>query len=332
MPPETEETTTEEPRELTSADFEPTDDEGQQESASSESASGDETQETESQEAGEATGEAEGDADPYADAPEFWAAEHKALWSKDLPPEFRQAVHEHVKQASRAISDKMMEAANARKAAEEQVQKFTQERDQLAEWWKTTGAPLVVGNFQAKWGQMTPEAWQKLAAEDPAKCQQLRIEFDNDRNTVQDAMARHQQEVAAAQERAKQTFETVKRSEHDKLATRLPQYFGADKAQATYDELGKYLTGLGIDSQRVNAIYEAPVIEIAHKAMLYDKLQAALKAKLKETPATATQTPRRVAPGARTGQPNKSDAMRQAEQRLRTGQALSEDDAALLFG
>jgi hypothetical protein len=134
------------------------------------------------------------------------------------------------------------------------------------------------------------------------------------------------------EERAKAVLAENKRAEHQKLAEKLPTYFGEGKAQATYDKLGKYLTDLGIDSKRVEAIYEAPVIEIAHKAMLYDEAQAALKAKPKGQPATATQTPKRIVPGGRTAQPSQNEALRQAEKRLRTGQTLSDADVERLFG
>ncbi len=67
--------------------------------------------------------------------------------------------------------------------------------------------------------------------------------------------------------------------------------------------------------------------------MLYDEAQAALKAqKAKGQQTTATQTPKRITPGGRQAQPSKSEALRQAEQRLRTGQTLSDRDIELMFG
>lgn len=277
----------------------------------------------------QAEGEQPEAADEYAEPPEFWTAERKGLWNKDLPLELRQAIHEHERASATAINGKLMEAAEARKKAEADLQKFSQERDQLAQWWQQTG-PALARAFANKWDGVD---WVKMASEDPALYAQASAQRDAEAKILNEAQVRHQAEVAAANTRAQQALAQAKTAEHGKLATKLPQYFGEGKAQATYDEVGKYLMGLGIPAERVTAIYEAPVIETALKAMLYDKAQAALKAKPPVQPNTATQTPRRVVPGARppTGQPTQSDAARQAMKRLRETGQVSEDDASLLF-
>lgn len=306
--------------------------EGQQASPSSETAS---DEETASQEDGEQQEEpAEETADEFGEPPEFWSAERKALWNKDLPLELRQAIHEHEREGAAAVNKRMMEAAEKQKAIEAQVQQFTKERDELAAWWQQK-APELANAFQNKWAKID---LAEIAKDDPARAVQLREERDRDFALLQDAHNRHVQEVQAAQQRQVTALNEAKRTEHTKLATKLPQYFGDGKAQATYDKLGSYLAkDYGLPADRIQAIYEAPVIEIALNSMLYVEAQAALKAAGKKPgangqPTTATQTPRRIAPGARTGQPTQGDRARQANERLRTGQALSDDDVAQLFG
>lgn len=272
--------------------------------------------------------EAEATADEYAEPPEFWTAERKGLWNKDLPLELRQAIHEHERASATAINGKLMEAAEARKKAEADLQKFTQERDQLAQWWQQTG-PALHKAFANKWDGVD---WVKMATEDPALYAQAQAQRDQEARVLQEAQVRHQAEVAAATTRQQQAMAQAKTAEHTKLAAKLPQYFGEGKAQGTYDEVGKYLMNLGIPAERVTQIYEAPVIETALKAMLYDKAQAALKAKPAAQPNTATQTSRRVVPGARpSGQPTQNDSARQAMKRLRETGQVSEEDASLLF-
>jgi len=273
--------------------------------------------------------ESQAPADEYAEPPEFWSAERKNLWNKDLPLELRQAIHEHYKDSDRAITGKLQESAEARKQAEANLQKFTQERDQLAQWWQQTG-PQLHRAFANKWDGVD---WVKMATDDPALYAQASAQRDAEAKVLQEAEVRHRAEVAAANSRQQAALSNAKATEHTKLAAKLPQYFGEGKAQATYDDVGKYLMGLGIPAERVTQIYEAPVIETALKAMLYDKAQAALKAKPAGQPATATQTSRRVVPGARppTGQPSQNDAARQAMKRLRETGHVSEDDASLLF-
>lgn len=298
--------------------------EGNDDAPASESPS---KEEGESQAEGEQP-EAEAAADEYAEPPEFWTAERKGLWNKDLPLELRQAIHEHERASASAINGRLMEAAEARKKAEADLQKYNQERDQLAQWWQQKG-PELHRAFASKWDGVD---WVKMATEDPALYAQAQAQRDQEARVLQEATVRHQAEVAAANTRAQQALAQAKTSEHTKLAAKLPQYFGEGKAQATYDEVGKYLMNLGIPAERVTAIYEAPVIETALKAMLYDKAQAALKAKPAAPPNTATQTSRRVVPGARQpGQPTQNDAARQAMKRLRETGQVSEDDASLLF-
>lgn len=315
-----------EPQEPTAADFEPQDEEaGQEQTASSESASGDETQETESQEAGEGEGE---QPDPYAAAPEFWSAEKKALWEKITDPELRAAIHDHERQGATAVNKRLMEAAEETKQAKSQLETFTSERDQLAAWWQNMG-PKFAQAFSNKWDGYD---WLKMASEDPALYTKMTAQRDAEAKMLQETQRRHEVEVQSANQRAQESFKQIRQAEHEKLAAKLPD-FAADKAQATYDKLGSYLTKTyKFAPERINAMYEADVIEIAHKAMLYDEAQAKLRAQPKTAAATATQTPKRVTPGARSGQPNESEAQRQAEKRLRTGQNLSDADVERLFG
>jgi len=312
-----------EPQEPTAADFEADDE--TLESPASETASDDETV---SQADGEQQEEPEAEPDPYTAAPEFWSAEKKALWEKITDPEIRAAIHDHERQGAAAVNKRLMEAAEETKQAKSQLEKFSAERDQLAAFWQQAG-PRLDAMFSNKWDGYD---WLKMAAEDPALYTKLTAQRDAEAKELQNAHQRHAAEIQAANQRAQESFKQIRQTEHEKLAAKLPD-FAADKAQATYDKLGSYLTKTyKFAPERINAMYEADVIEIAHKAMLYDEAQAKLRAQPKASAATATQTPKRVTPGARSGQPNESEAQRQAEKRLRTGQNLSDADVERLFG
>lgn len=273
----------------------------------------------------EAEPEGEEQPDPYAEAPEFWSAERKAAYAKITDPEVRQAIHENEKERVTATNKKIEEAALSRKSLEEQVSTFTQERDQLVGWWKEM-APKLGQAFQNKWAGVD---WQGLAAEDPARYVQAKAAYDQEFGLFQQAAQRHEAEIAAANKRAEQALGKSKAAEHAKLAEKFPDHFGGEKAQKTYDDIAGYLLQQGVPADRVPHIYESFVVGVALKAMLYDKAQAALKA---GKPASATQTPTRIPPGPRRGNPQRGEANRQAEQRLRDGQTLSDDDVAALFG
>lgn len=283
--------------------------------------------------AGEADEGREGDEpqeqpDPYAEPPEFWSAERKELWGKITDPAIRQALHENEKERIASTNKKIEETSLAKKSLEEKVQTFTQERDQLANWWKDM-APKLGQAFQSKWAGVD---WQRLSVEDPARYVQAKAAYDQEFGLFQQAAQRHQTEITAANQRAEAALNDSKRAEHAKLVDQFPDHFAGEKAQKTYDELGGYLLKQGVPAERVPHIYESFVVGVALKAMLYDKAQAALKA---GKPTTATQTPTRVPPGParnRGGNQSGAETRRQAEQRLSTGQTLSDDDVATLFG
>jgi hypothetical protein len=278
--------------------------------------------------------EEEAEPDPHAEPPAFWSAERKALWDRITDPEARAAIHAHEKERVAATSRKIEEAALARKALEERVQQFGRERDELRQWL-TEAAPRMAQAFQGRWGQYD---WPKLAAENPAEFVRLSAQRDAEFAAIQQAAQRHQQELQAARGRAAQILAHAREAEAAKLARQYPEHFGPDKAGRTYDELGRYLAAQGVPQERIDNTFESSIVGVALKAMLYDKAQAALRtrnasAPVGSSPTTATQTPRRIAPGPgnRPGH-SASEAARQAEQRLRTGQALSDEDVATLFG
>jgi hypothetical protein len=282
---------------------------------------------------GEAQDEEPAPTAAHDEPPEFWSAERKALWGRIADPEVRAAIHAQEKERVAATSRKIEEAALARKALEERMQQFGRERDALTQWLSET-APRMAQAFQGRWGQYD---WPKLAAENPAEFARLSAQRDAEFATIQQAAQRHQQELQAARERAAQATAQRRQAESDKLARQYPEHFGADKARQTYEELASYLVAQGVPYERIQNTFESSIVGVALKAMLYDKAQAALRARNASAPGgppiTATQTPRRIAPGPghRPGHPA-GEAARQAEQRLRTGQALSDEDVATLFG
>jgi hypothetical protein len=140
--------------------------------------------------------------------------------------------------------------------------------------------------------------------------------------------------MSIAQQRAQSALVEAKRSEHTKLAQKYPDHFGNEKAAKTYEELGNFLVSVGIPAERVNQIYEAPVIELALDAMRYRQAQKQASATVQRDPSgrfTATPAPKRVQPGPAVRPGNQSsEALRQARQRFNaTGDAR---DAAELIG
>ena len=288
-----------------------------------------EAAEAEAGEGESAEGEEQPEVEPEDDASlQFWNAEDRAK----LPPDVRALVAKYEKQRISFVNEKARELAAERETVNGRVKEAESVVDQAAAWWKQNG-PAFAEAFGNKWSKVD---WNTLASENPAEWARLKQQHDNEARLLMEADARGRQDMEASQRRAAAALQEAKRSEHAKLASSRPDFFGPEKAAKTYEELGNFLVSVGIPAERVNQIYEAPVIELALDAMRYRQAQKQASA-APQNPRdaggrfTASTTPTRVRPGpaARPGN-QASDAVRQARQRFNsTGDAR---DAAELIG
>jgi hypothetical protein len=277
----------------------------------------------------EAGEEGEDQGDGAVDAPEFWSAEDKALWAQ-VPAELRPVLKRYEDQRIAFANEKAQKAAADIAAAEQRADKARERVDQAAAWWQQA-SPALLQAFANKW-QRTD--WAKLAAENPAEWTRLRQEMESEATLLAEADRRGQADIQAARQRAQERLAEARQAEHGKLASRFPDYFGADKAARTYQALGSYLLGKGLDPGRINAIHEAPIIEIALNAMRFEQAQkqaSAARSAAARTPGNATPT--RVAPGPASQPGNRQrEAVRQVSERVRKqpGGASVADAAALI--
>ena len=163
-----------------------------------------------------------------------------------------------------------------------------------------------------------------------------------------EAHRRGQEDIRAANQRAEQAFEQARLGEHAKLVAKLPDYFGSpESARKTYDEIGKFLFAKGISADRINAIHEAPIIELALAAMRFEQAQKKASPVLRSSDGpvlrspegtvttantNARATPTRVTPGPASRAGNRtSDAARQVGERFRRNGGNSIADAAELI-
>lgn len=278
-----------------------------------------------------AEGEAEPPADETADGPpEFWSADKKALWGKVTDPEVRAAIRDHEKAISVATARKLEESAGKVRQAEESAKAAVTNQDQLALWWKQNGPAIQ----NAMLGPFANVDWNRLAAENPAEWARLKQEHEAHQNFVRGMAQVHQQEITKAEQRAQAQHHQERASEHGKLAAKYPKEFGPGAAEKTYAALSKYVLDQGISPDRLQGIYEVPVVEMIRKAYRYDQLQARARAVTdpRMPAASASTTPKRVVPGPGAQPGNRTDeATRQAIERLRSGAKLSAEEGAAAF-
>ena len=285
----------------------------------------------------EAEADVEVEADPQApadEAPEFWSAEDKAAW-QDVPEALRPTLRKYEQQRIAFVNEKTREAAQVREEATRVAQGAVGVVEQAAAWWQQNG-PAFQQAFADRWSQVD---WNKLAADNPAEWTRLKQQRDHEATLLIEANRRGQAEIAVANEHAQRALFEARQVEHTKLANKLPEYFGPDVAAKTYGELGNFLFAKGIPADRINAIHEAPIIELALAAMRFEQAQkqaSTVRASSSSARATANSTakttPTRIAPGPAFRAGNRqSEAARQVGERFRKSGGASIADAAELI-
>lgn len=263
------------------------------------------------------------------DAPDYWSAEDKARWG-EVPEDLRPVLRKYEQQRAAFLHEKTREAAKACDEAVQAAKAAGKVVEQAAAWWQQNG-PAFRKAFADKWSGTD---WKALAEKDPEGVQRLIQQRQEEEALLAEAERRGQAEMAAAEERAEQERQVARRAEHAKLAEKLPEFFGPDRARQTYDALSRFLFEKGIPADRISQIYEAPVIELALAAMRWERAQNALRSRDRGEGGgiTAKTTPTRIAPGPAARLDNRaSAAARQVGERFRQGGGASIADAAELI-
>lgn len=210
-----------------------------------------------------------------------------------------------------ALTRKSQEVAAARKAAEQDGEKFIVTTQRLLEKAEARFAPFENIDWLVAQQRLTPDEFAALRRE--AKDAYDEIQFI--RNETDSVLS--ELEVQKSRMRTEAAREAIKVLERD-----IPGW-----NRELYSKVCNYAVENGMEPQVVSSIVEPTAIKLIHKAMRYDELKA--KAKQKKT--TPQGAPKRVVkssnqPSGRIGKNNKgSDAIAQLR---RSG---SRDDAANAF-
>ena len=264
-----------------------------------------------------AEGEEEAEAEePVAalEPPPYWKQEAKAVFAAMTPEQ--QAVVLAQEGPREEITAKVKaEAAAARQQADAELGKVGKLATELADF-----LPKAIETFQSRWGA-DPD-WVAFATEHGAEAMTL-------------AKAQHDQELGLLQRTAQatrqaeaQAQEAYVRSEFVTLAEIAPELADPTSGPALRTEVTKYLVDDGIDPSAIQNI-SAREMRIARKAMLYDRAQAALKAKPAPKPvAPVAKSPVRPAAAVVQASPEKRDV---AALKNRFAQTANREDAAALI-
>jgi hypothetical protein len=237
--------------------------------------------------------EAEAEAEPVVavDPPKYWSQDAKAKFA-ELSPDLQAVVLAQEGPREEAAAKAKAEAATAREAAEKELQGVGKLAEALAE-----RLPQWISAFENRWGA-NPD-WVGYAQEHGVEAMTLaKTQYEAERSQLVEA----EQARNLAQTQAHDAF---LKAEAAKLAEIAPELMDPEKGAQKRTEVAQYIMQQGITQDALQHI-SAAELSIAHKAMLWDRTQAALKAAPPKKPAApAPKAPVRPSAPASAPNPNK---------------------------
>lgn len=217
-------------------------------------------------------GEGEAPETPASEAPHFWPADKKERFS-ELPVDLQLYLLDVDKAGSKALTQRIEEATLSKREAESQAKALAALNARIAE-----AADKAEQATADRWARMTPEAWLRLAHEDPTKYTQYKAQYDAEQTVLQ--QARLAKEDADRAARGQWHTEQV-----EALKTACPELVDPVKGAANLGKLSDYLVAQGVAEQDLPNV-GALEMSVAWKAMKFDELQT-LKPTIKPQPRAA---------------------------------------------
>ena len=209
---------------------------------------------------------------------------------------------------------KTQQVAEARKAAEAELQAIRAEREQYAQL-------LGALSEQVKNAAEPQIDWDRLYQEDPIEYVRQREVMRENREKAAAIQAEQARLAQIAQQEQQQKLQVLKAKESEKLIEALPTWKDPAKAKAEKAMLVEFGQKMGFTPQELGNIYDHRVVLALRKAALYDQMQA----KRQGIKPVTNNGPKPAKPGA-AGRVSQMSESARANQRLaKTGRV---DDAA----
>jgi len=166
---------------------------------------------------------------------------------------------------------KTQQVAEARKAAEAELQAVRAEREQYAQL-------LVALDQQVKAAAEPQIDWDRLYKEDPIEYVRQREVMRENKEKAAAIQAERQRLAEIAQQEQMQQLQAVKEKEAQALLEAIPSWKDPAKAKAEKAMLVEFGQRMGFTPQELGNIYDHRVVLALRKAALYDQMQAKRKA------------------------------------------------------
>lgn len=209
---------------------------------------------------------------------------------------------------------KTQQLAEARKAAEAELQAIRAEREQYAQL-------LGALSEQVKTAAEPKIDWDRLYQEDPIEYVRQREVMRENREKAAAIQAEQQRLAEIAQKEQMAQFEALKAKESEALLEALPTWKDPAKAKAEKAMLVEFGQKMGFTPQELGNIFDHRVVLALRKAALYDQMQA----KRQGIKPVVNNGPRPAKPGAAGRVSQMSETARATQRLAKTGRV---DDAA----
>lgn len=175
----------------------------------------------------------------------------------------------------------------------------------------------AVKALEAQVAQWANVDWVKLATDDPLEYPRMRAQYDRVAQAYQGAVGQFQAKAQAVAQERHQLASYTLAQEAAALRERIPEWRDPEKYQRGAQELSQWLLSQGADPDRVSTLTSSLEVDIARKAMLYDKLVREKSAKSKQL----RGAPPVVRPGASNPDAGKTSFQKAGKEFRRLGRA-----------
>lgn len=225
--------------------------------------------------------------------PPGWSAE-KADAFKLIPPDVREYIAAREIERNKHFDRTAQEAATERKAAEAERQAVSAERQRYAQ---------ALGGLMQQIQQTAPKPPSpELARTDPAKYIAEKAAFDDAAGRYQAAHAEMQRVQDEESENQTRAFRDHLTNQGKILDEKIPEWRDEKKRAKDQQDIATFLRDTGYGQEEIAAVADARAVQIARKAMLYDRLMAQNPAAKKAPPTPAPTL--RPGPASTTSTPN----------------------------
>ena len=209
---------------------------------------------------------------------------------------------------------KTQQVAEARKAAEAELQAVRAEREQYAQL-------LGALSEQVKVAAEPQIDWDRLYREDPIEYVRQREVMRENKEKAAAIQAEQQRLAEIAQQEQIQRFQAVKAKEAQALIEAIPSWKDPAKAKAEKAMLVELGQKMGFTPEELGNIFDHRVVLALRKAALYDQMQA----KRQGIKPVTNNGPKPAKPGAAGRVSQMSDSVRAKQRLAKTGRV---EDAA----